>query len=82
MNCLSNAPYSQLLQQSRYKGSIIGYTSEIPAIDLQHLITLLQFLTNLPYLSSKNPSIQRWGSELLISFCTNFMFFLLEPIQL
>ena len=82
INTISTAPYSQLVQQSRSGSSIAFYTSQIPPLDLQHIIILSQLLSELPYLTSPDLGIQRWGSDLLISFCTNFMFFLLEPSQL
>lgn len=79
-NSISNTSYSQLLQQSN--SNIDLYKSQIPAVDLQHLLILSQLLIELPYLDHSDPNIQRWGSELLISFSTNFMFFLLEPSPL
>ena len=82
INTISTAPYSQLVQQSRSGSTIAFYTSQIPPLDLQHIILLSQLLSELPYLTSPDQDVQRWGSELLISFCTNFMFFLLEPSQL
>ena len=82
INTISTAPYSQLVQQSRSGSTMAFYTSQIPALDLQHIILLSQLLSDLPYLTSSDQDVQRWGSELLISFCTNFMFFLLEPSQL
>jgi hypothetical protein len=82
ISSISSTPYSQLLQQSRYLGSSQAYINKIPPLELSHLVTLMQLLSDLPYLNSADPSTQKWGSEFLISFCTNFMFFLLEPVKL
>lgn len=81
-NALNTCPYAELLQQGRYKGSVGAYTNHIPQPDLQNLLVLLQMIIELPFLEARSKAVQKAGSELIIAFSTNFMFFFLEPVKL
>jgi hypothetical protein len=79
---VSLSSYAQLFQQSSGKCSISSYSSKIPSDYLRNLATLIESLSEIPFLNAQEGDVQRWGSELVISIANNFMFLLLEPIRL
>ena len=74
--------YKQIFQQSSFKPDLSAYSSQIPQEYLNNLLILVKALSEIPFLTAGESDTERWGSELVISICNNFMFILFEPIRL
>ena len=74
--------YKQIFQQSGIKPKLAACSAQIPQEYLNNLLVLVKALSEIHFLNAGESDIEKWGSELLISICNNFIFILFEPIRL